>query len=76
MKRVLISAVAAGALLGQLNAFEVYKNGDKSFGVFGSARALLGYGLNITNGMYDGKITKNSNNRNHKISLSVVLFIF
>lgn len=64
MKRVLISAVAAGALLGQLNAFEVYKNGDKSFGVFGSARALLGYGLNITNGMYDGKITKNSTKTN------------
>lgn len=64
MKRVLISAVAAGALLGQLNAFEVYKDGDKSFGVFGSARALLGYGLNITNGMYDGKITKNSTKTN------------
>lgn len=64
MKRVLISAVAAGALLGQLNAFEVYKDGDKSFGVFGSARALLGYGLNITNGMYDGKITKNSKKTN------------
>ncbi len=64
MKRVLISAVAAGALLGQLNAFEVYKDGDKSFGVFGSARALLGYGLNITNEMYDGKITKNSKKTN------------
>ena len=64
MKRVLISAIAAGALLGQLNAFEVYKDGDKSFGVFGTARALLGYGLNITNGMYDGKITKNSTKTN------------
>lgn len=47
MKRVLISIVAAGALLGQLNAFEVYKDGDKSFGVFGVANALVGYGWNF-----------------------------
>ena len=47
MKRVLISAIAAGALLGQLNAFEVYKDGDKSFGVFGTARAMIGYGHNF-----------------------------
>lgn len=49
MKRVLISAVAAGALLGQLHAVEVYKDGDKSFGVFGTARAILGYGGNTSN---------------------------
>ena len=60
MKRVLISAIAAGALLGQLHAVEVYKDGDKSFGVFGTARALLGYGLGITNAMYDGKIEGNT----------------
>ncbi len=50
MKRVLISAIAAGALLGQLGAAEIYKDGDKSFGVFGTARAVLGYGFNSGNG--------------------------
>ena len=47
MKRVLISFVAAGALLGQLGAAEIYKDGDKSFGVFGTARAIVGYGWNF-----------------------------
>lgn len=54
MKRVLISAVAAGALLGQLNAFEVYKDGDKSFGVFGAANALVGYGYNFSKSTASG----------------------
>lgn len=54
MKRVLISAVAAGALLGQLNAFEVYKDGDKSFGVFGVANALVGYGYNFSKSTASG----------------------
>lgn len=49
MKRVLISAIAAGALLGQLHAVEVYKDGDKSFGVFGVANAVLGYGFKSGN---------------------------
>ncbi len=49
MKRVLISAIAAGALLGQLGAAEIYKDGDKSFGVFGVANAVLGYGFNSGN---------------------------
>lgn len=48
MKRVLISAIAAGALLGQLHAVEVYKDGDKSFGVFGVANAVVGYGYNFS----------------------------
>lgn len=47
MKRVLVSLVAAGALLGQLGAAEIYKDGDKSFGVFGTARAIVGYGWNF-----------------------------
>ncbi len=47
MKRVLVSLVAAGALLGQLGAAEIYKDGDKSFGVFGTARAVVGYGWNF-----------------------------
>ena len=64
MKRVLISAVAAGALLGQLNAFEVYKDGDKSFGVFGVANALVGYGLNFSNLMNGTTIEKNSKKTN------------
>lgn len=49
MKRVLISLAAAGALLGQLGAAEIYKDGDKSFGVFGVANAVLGYGYNDSN---------------------------
>lgn len=48
MKRILISAVAAGALLGQLSAFEVLKDGDKSLSVFGAAKAVVGYGYNFT----------------------------
>lgn len=47
MKRVLIGFVAAGALLGQLGAVEIYKDGDKSFGIFGSARGVVGYGWNF-----------------------------
>ena len=64
MKRVLISAVAAGALLGQLNAFEVYKDGDKSFGVFGVANALVGYGLNFNNSM-NGTTIANASRTKH-----------
>lgn len=48
MKRILISAVAAGALLGQLSAFEVLKDGDKSLSVFGAAKAVVGYGYNFS----------------------------
>ncbi len=56
MKRVLISAIAAGALLGQLGAAEIYKDGDKSFGVFGVANAVLGYGFNSGNaGTHQGE---------------------
>lgn len=56
MKRVLVSLVAAGALLGQLGAVEIYKDGDKSFGVFGVAKALLGYGFNNGNaGTHQGE---------------------
>lgn len=62
MKRVLISAVAAGALLGQLNAFEVYKDGDKSFGVFGVANALVGYGYNFSKSTASGaKLVRGAN---------------
>lgn len=62
MKRVLISAVAAGALLGQLNAFEVYKDGDKSFGVFGVANALVGYGYNFSKSTDSGaKLVRGDN---------------
>lgn len=62
MKRVLISAVAAGALLGQLNAFEVYKDGDKSFGVFGVANALVGYGYNFRKSTASGaKLVRGAN---------------
>lgn len=61
MKRVLISAIAAGALLGQLHAVEVYKDGDKSFGVFGTARAMLGYGWN-----FDSHSTPVSYSRNEQ----------
>lgn len=46
MKRILISAVAAGALLGQLNAVEIIKDGDKKLEVFGAAKAVIGYGAN------------------------------
>lgn len=46
MKRILISAVAAGALLGQLNAVEIIKDGDKTLEVFGAAKAVIGYGAN------------------------------
>lgn len=46
MKRILISAVAAGALLGQLNAVEIIKDGDKKLEVFGVANAVIGYGAN------------------------------
>lgn len=48
MKRILISAVAAGALLGQLSAFEVVNDGEKSLSVFGAAKALVGYGYNFS----------------------------
>lgn len=57
MKRILISAVAAGALLGQLGAAEIYKDGDKSFGVFGTVRGIVGYGHNFSNTVFDGKTT-------------------
>lgn len=50
MKRILISAVAAGALLGQLNAVEIIKDGDKTLDVFGVANAVIGYGANHTTG--------------------------
>ena len=55
MKRVLISFVAAGALLGQLGAAEIYKDGDKSFGVFGVANAVIGYGWNFDSFAYKAK---------------------
>lgn len=48
MKRILISAVAAGALLGQLSAFEVVNDGEKSLSVFGAAKAVVGYGYNFS----------------------------
>lgn len=50
MKRILISAVAAGALLGQLNAVEIINDGDKKLDVFGVANAVIGYGANHTTG--------------------------
>ena len=62
MKRVLISAIAAGALLGQLHAVEVYKDGDKSFGVFGTARALVGYGWNFKSTSTPGAYTRSEQN--------------
>ena len=48
MKKILISAVAAGALLGQLSAFEVLNDGEKSLSVFGVAKAVAGYGYNFS----------------------------
>lgn len=60
MKRVLISFVAAGALLGQLGAAEIYKDGDKSFGVFGTARAIVGYGWN-----FNSEAAKNNGTRSY-----------
>ncbi|MGX2983444.1 hypothetical protein [Helicobacter sp. 23-1045] len=48
MKKILISAVAAGALLGQLSAFEVLKDGEKSLEVIGMAKAVVGYGYNFS----------------------------
>lgn len=46
MKRILISAIAAGALLGQLSAVEIINDGDKKLSVFGVANAVIGYGVN------------------------------
>lgn len=54
MKRILISAVAAGALLGQLSAFEVVNDGEKSLSVFGAAKAVVGYGYNFSQGTAKG----------------------
>lgn len=54
MKRILISAVAAGALLGQLSAFEVVNDGEKSLSVFGAAKAVVGYGYNFSQGTKKG----------------------
>lgn len=54
MKRILISAVAAGALLGQLSAFEVVNDGEKSLSVFGAAKAVVGYGYNFSQGTEKG----------------------
>ena len=48
MKKILISAVAAGALLGQLSAFEVLNDGEKSLSVVGFAKAVAGYGYNFS----------------------------
>ena len=62
MKRVLISAIAAGALLGQLHAVEVYKDGDKSFGVFGTARAIVGYGWNFNSSSTPGTYSRSEQN--------------
>lgn len=58
MKRILISAVAAGALLGQLGAAEIYKDGDKSFGVFGTVRGIVGYGYNFSKSSESSKFVR------------------
>lgn len=62
MKRILISAVAAGALLGQLSAFEVVNDGEKSLSVFGAAKAVVGYGYNFSQGTAKGsKVVRGAN---------------
>lgn len=62
MKRILISAVAAGALLGQLSAFEVVNDGEKSLSVFGAAKAVVGYGYNFSQGTEKGsKVVRGAN---------------
>lgn len=68
MKRVLISFVAAGALLGQLGAAEIYKDGDKSFGVFGTARAVVGYGWNFDSLAYKYKETDGTKVRSRSLN--------
>lgn len=44
MKKILISMVAAGAIVSSLSAIEVYKDGDNSVNVFGTVRGVAGYG--------------------------------
>lgn len=62
MKRILISAVAAGALLGQLSAFEVVNDGEKSLSVFGAAKAVVGYGYNFSQSTEKGsKVVRGAN---------------
>lgn len=44
MKKVLISMVAAGAMISSASAIEVYKEGDNTVNIFGTIRAVAGYG--------------------------------
>ncbi|RDU62900.1 hypothetical protein [Helicobacter sp. MIT 14-3879] len=44
MKKILISAVAASAMMSSLSAIEVYKDGNNSVEVYGTLRNVLGYG--------------------------------
>lgn len=48
MKKVLISAVAAGAILSSVGAIEVYNEGGNTVDVYGQARAVIGYGQTWT----------------------------
>lgn len=62
MRKVLISMVAAGALVSSLSALEVYKDGDNSVGVFGTIRGVAGYGYSFDSAATPGSYTRTNIN--------------
>lgn len=62
MKKVLISMVAAGAIVSSVSALEVYKEGDNVVNIFGTIRGVAGYGHSFNSIASDQNNTKTHTN--------------